>query len=336
MRWTLRRTITKREDKACCLLGIFDVFMYPIYDKDDHAFDCLKDKIGKLHRARMDTITLDCGNTSRHLDDLITAASDTMTLQERRGMLLASLSFDQMDSRRATIKNAYASTCEWLLGNQIYRNRIKPHNFHDHHGFLWIWGKAGVGKSTLMKFAHAYTEKRKSENDIVISFFFNARGEQVEKQTTGMCRSLLFQLLQKAVDLQDVLDNVPPTSQQESQPPQWEIEQQCELLIAALARLKDRRLQCFVDALDECDENQVREMINVFEDLGERAAEKGTQIYVMFASRLIQASMLLMVNDWLLKTKEVTLGTWRSMCGAISALVQESLLRRPDQRSVSS
>jgi NACHT domain len=192
---------------------------------------------------------------------------------------------DQMDSTRATIKKAYASTCEWLLGNQIYRNWINPHNFHDHHGFLWIWGKAGVGKSTLMKFAHAYTEKRKSENDIVISFFFNARGEQLEKQTTGMCRSLLFQLLQKAVDLQDVLDNVPPTSQQESQPPQWEIEQLCELLIAALVRLKDRRLQCFVDALDECDENQVREMINVFEVLGERAAEKGTQIYMMFASR---------------------------------------------------
>lgn len=107
----------------------------------------------------------------------------------------------------------------------------------------------------------------------MISFFFNARGGQLEKYTTGMCRSLLFQLLQKAVDLQDILDDVPLTSQQEVQPPSWTIELLCELLITALTRLKDRRLRCFVDAFDECDEEQVRKMINVFEDFGEIAAE---------------------------------------------------------------
>jgi hypothetical protein len=46
LRWAERRTTTKAEDKAYCLLGIFDIFMPIIYGEGDNAFRRLKEKIG--------------------------------------------------------------------------------------------------------------------------------------------------------------------------------------------------------------------------------------------------------------------------------------------------
>lgn len=55
-----------------------------------------------------------------------------------------------------------------------------------------------------MKFAVG--DARKATTETVISFFFNARGEDLEKSTLGMYRSLLFQILKAISDLQIVLD----------------------------------------------------------------------------------------------------------------------------------
>lgn len=64
----------------------------------------------------------------------------------------------------------------------------------EHHGSLWIKGKPGTGKSTLMKFAFCNTYLK---GRIVISFFFNARGEGLEKSTMVTYQSLLLQLLEQ-------------------------------------------------------------------------------------------------------------------------------------------
>jgi hypothetical protein len=46
LRWAERRTTTKVEDKAYCLLGIFNIFMPIIYGEEDNAFRRLKEEIG--------------------------------------------------------------------------------------------------------------------------------------------------------------------------------------------------------------------------------------------------------------------------------------------------
>jgi hypothetical protein len=48
-----------------------------------------------------------------------------------------------------------------------------------------------------MKFALATAKHTKAEEDIHISFFFNARGSPLEKNTLGMYRSFLFQIMAK-------------------------------------------------------------------------------------------------------------------------------------------
>jgi hypothetical protein len=123
--------------------------------------------------------------------------------------LLDSLRFEQIDSRKLTIKTAHAKTCEWFLSHPYYQAWLDPGKLTQHHGFLWISGKPGAGKSTIMKFAYLSMKSRKARHDqaITASFFFNARGEYLEKSILGMYRSLLLQLLKGYPDLQTVLDD---------------------------------------------------------------------------------------------------------------------------------
>jgi hypothetical protein len=59
---------------------------------------------------------------------------------------------------------------------------------------------AGTGKSTLLKFA--LSDARKTIKDrIILSFFFNARGEDIEKTIIRAYRSLLLQLLESLLTL---------------------------------------------------------------------------------------------------------------------------------------
>ena len=127
--------------------------------------------------------------------------------EEQTRMLLDSLRFDQIDARQTTIKNAHARTCRWLLKNSKYLDWLDTTKLGEHHGFLWIKGKPGTGKSTLMKFALANARKTMKDR-IVISFFFNARGENLEKSTLGTYRSLLLQLLQQLPALQWVFNSL--------------------------------------------------------------------------------------------------------------------------------
>jgi len=290
MRWAMKRNTKRIEDKVYCLLGIFDVFMSPIYGEGKNAFVRLKDKIGRSYRSQLDEIgqTFSTSKSCRlgcHDTNPASMTTEETSLHDRRRNLLTSLSFDQMDSRRSAIESAYSTTCKWLLKHPAYVDWIDPNKLHQHHGFLWINGKPGAGKSTLMKFAHGYADRERPEHEILVSFFFNARGDDLERSTIGMYRALLFHLLKEAADLQMVWGEFHSSSGYQSQYPAWTIELLRELLSAAIARLGQRRLKCFIDALDECDEEQIREMIVFFEQLGQNAIENGNQLYICFASR---------------------------------------------------
>ncbi|PON26350.1 hypothetical protein TGAM01_v204826 [Trichoderma gamsii] len=124
---------------------------------------------------------------------------------EQKQELLKSLKFDQHKDRHDNIKAAHPDTCKWLQESVEYLDWLNPDKIRDHHGFLWIKGKPGAGKSTIMKSA-PLTARKDMRKRIIISFFFNARGDSLEKSTIGMYRSLLLQLLQHIPALQDKLD----------------------------------------------------------------------------------------------------------------------------------
>jgi hypothetical protein len=208
---------------------------------------------------------------------------DQITPQNRRQLLMKSLEFKQMHSRRMNIRGNHRKTCQWFLDHNDYKVWLDPTRLTQHHGFLWISGKPGAGKSTIMKFVYDHMKKACRGSDKIASFFFNARGESLEKTTSGMYRSLLLQLLQEYRDLQTVLDNPDILLHNQGECPPLNILK--DLFRDAISALGHRRFTCFVDALDECDEQQVMDMVEFFEDLGEQAKDHDIQFRICFSSR---------------------------------------------------
>ncbi|OCL01719.1 hypothetical protein AOQ84DRAFT_426547, partial [Glonium stellatum] len=204
--------------------------------------------------------------------------------EEQKRKLLDSLRFNQINARQRTIKNAHTKTCEWLLQKSEYLEWLDVTKLAEHHGLLWIKGKPGAGKSTLMKYALVNAQGAIKDR-IVLSFFFNARGEDLEKSTLGMYRSLLLQLLKQVPKLQHILDSLRLTAWASSGHHQWSIESLKELFRKAVQSLREFSLACFIDALDECDEDQIRDMISFFESIGELAVLAGIRFHVCVSSR---------------------------------------------------
>ena len=89
---------------------------------------------------------------------------------------------------------AFPETCKWIFENKVYREwSTSP------QGPLWIKGKPGSGKSTLMEvITRRLYCSAEQEGCLLLAFFFNAFGrEPLEKSTAGMYRSLLHQLIER-------------------------------------------------------------------------------------------------------------------------------------------
>lgn len=215
---------------------------------------------------------------------LVPAASTSLT-DEQEQKLQKALGFDQIDARQLNIKSSHADTCKWLNGMQEYLDWLDADKFQEHHGFLWIKGKPGTGKSTLMKFALA--QARESMKDAVIfSFFFNARGRDLEKSTNGMYRSLLLQLVGHVPQLGMIIYSTFRLESWSGQGEmQWTTEALKDLLTKGVKLLTHSNPVFFVDALDECDEDEVRDMISFFEQLGKLAVETERTLRICLSSR---------------------------------------------------
>ncbi|UKZ69191.1 uncharacterized protein TrAtP1_010201 [Trichoderma atroviride] len=199
-------------------------------------------------------------------------------------MMLKSLYFEQIGARHLTIKNAHAKTCKWLIKHQAYLDWQDPSKLESHHGFLWIKGKAGTGKSTLMKFALTDAQKKMKDKKI-IAFYFNARGGDLEKCTTGMYRSLLLQLFERLPELQSILSSFPLTGVREDY--NWNIQQLKSLFEEAIHNIRDDAVVCFIDALDECNEDEIRDMVSFFQN---SASQAGTILTYPRKTRYISSS----------------------------------------------
>lgn len=222
-------------------------------------------------------------NDNAHNDSEGHAEDDEILIDDRKERLLESLRFDQLGARQMNIKNAHAKTCKWLLEAPEYIDWLDHGKLDHHNGFLWIKGKPGAGKSTLMKFA-LLNARGKMRDKTVISFFFNARGDDLEKSTMGMYQSLVLQLLEPHSELDEVFDSIGVVSRS-GVLPQWTLESLKELFEQIVRRLGNTPVLCYIDALDECDETQIRDMISLFEHIGELTASADVSFLVCLSSR---------------------------------------------------
>jgi ankyrin repeat protein len=205
------------------------------------------------------------------------------TEQEKKQDFLKSLRFDVMESRLATIGIAHRDTCSWLYTRAEYLRWQNPEYRADHHGFLWIKGKPGAGKSTLMKHALQHAQDLSQRDTTIISFFFNARGHELEKTTEGMYRSLLHQVYTANPNR---LPGVLPSNSSDPTDHSWQLPILQAMLRDALLNFANTAESiCYIDALDECKEDDIRLAIAYFEELGELAVSRDIKISICFASR---------------------------------------------------
>ncbi|OAA80556.1 Pfs, NB-ARC and Ankyrin domain protein [Akanthomyces lecanii RCEF 1005] len=67
--------------------------------------------------------------------------------------------------------------------------------------------------------------------------------------------------------------------------PQWSVEQLEELFEQVVQGLGPYSLMCFIDALDECSEIEIRDMMSFFEELSNQAISRNIVFQVCFSSR---------------------------------------------------
>lgn len=194
-----------------------------------------------------------------------------------RKELMECLRFPQLDARLTNLRKAESHTCDWIIQRRDYNRWLESEELEACDGFFWIKGNPGTGKSIIMKFLYQRLQKQlrnaktkeKSKNKLVVAFFFNARGNKFEKSTLGLYRSLLFNLFTLEPHLQEALDHCQRSGYYNILESDWQLQMLKEVLEETLALLQaqGKQLYCYVDALDECPEDDVQDMVSYFEDL---------------------------------------------------------------------
>lgn len=172
-------------------------------------------------------------------------------LREERKECLKSLWFNKNETDPRT-----KGTFEWIWEHPTITKWYEAET-----GAIWIHGKAGSGKSTMMQYlfeteqARAKTESPKT---IVAHFsFFSQDVDGPQSSMKGLIRSLLEQIIQQRSSLADPILAI--WRQQKSQPDEslatfWtDLAQLKKVLIATMKYgTAQQRFSFYIDGLDEC------------------------------------------------------------------------------------
>jgi hypothetical protein len=184
--------------------------------------------------------------------------------ETREGKILRWLDFRQRTWRFEEVVEAHQTTFDWIFRKP--RTNTPWNDFGAHlseaeiHKPYFINGKAGSGKSTLMKYIISNQQTRvrlqewAGQNKLLSPYFFFWNvGSQLQKSHTGMLRSLLHSIL---THYHDLIPAVFPTLYAEGIPiSDYEQPSYVELK-GAFERLKVRcasflRICIFIDGVDE-------------------------------------------------------------------------------------
>ncbi|CAG8058566.1 unnamed protein product [Penicillium salamii] len=206
--------------------------------------------------------------------------------------VLGSLSFPEMLDRRDNIASCHTDTCRWILDLDDFKNwEIQS------RGLLWIKGKPGAGKSTLMAFLYSQLSESQElqeppirDGSIRLDFFFSARGTELQHTPLGMLRSLLNQLY-------DFDETVRPPVRKIFEDRcrqygygenhwQWtQVKLEEVLADAILESAKQHQVMVFIDALDEAGAQFAQHVVSYFHRLASRAEKIDAALKICISCR---------------------------------------------------
>jgi len=225
---------------------------------------------------------------STHLDDSVRQEREARFCR----MMLRRLDFTELPDREQQICRAHRKTFDWLFlksneSEKPWANFVNWLENTQGNNIYWITGKAGSGKSTLMKFLYHDPRtikhvKRWVGNSrlLIAGFFFWNSGSVMQMSRMGLLQTLLYQLLQDYPELIIKLFQrrweLYNFRGEGLQPWTWtELRKAFEILISN----KSFRFFFVIDGLDEFDGDHT-ELINLI-----IAAGKFTNVKICTASR---------------------------------------------------
>jgi hypothetical protein len=119
--------------------------------------------------------------------------------------LLDGLQFPEMLRREEAIHDAHTQTFSWIFDEEssVFKDWLQYGT-----GIFWINGKAGSGKSTLMKFLNDHDRTSEllqcwagDQRIVTARFYFYLSGHPMQKTQQGLLQSLLYQILRQCPPL---------------------------------------------------------------------------------------------------------------------------------------
>ncbi|KAH7403119.1 hypothetical protein BKA64DRAFT_573567, partial [Cadophora sp. MPI-SDFR-AT-0126] len=194
-------------------------------------------------------------------------------------LLLRRLHFDDMEDRHNRISKAHETTFQWLY--QDREEGIPPWSsftkwLTSDSNLYWITGKAGSGKSTLMKYIYSNQRTFDGLEEWcggkalhTAAFFFWNSGSEMQMSQLGLLRSIFHQILKNCPGLIPI---VLPARWESSvlfgdDPQPWTLaELRNGFKLLAADNLDDKRICLFIDGLDEFDGDPMN-LISLLKDI---------------------------------------------------------------------
>ncbi|KAF9728326.1 vegetative incompatibility protein HET-E-1 [Paraphaeosphaeria minitans] len=174
--WAEDRQTTREEDGAYCLLGIFGIYMSPIYGEGKD--DAIKRLQKKIHEAAEDVASVSGGKSKSH----------NRGQEERLGKICSWLSApDPSTNYHKAHKQRQAETGLWLLDGHKFtewKERVGSR--------LWLYGIPGCGKTVLSStiIEHLLQQCNGDTRTVTAYFYFDFNDTQ-KQDPDLMLRSLL-------------------------------------------------------------------------------------------------------------------------------------------------
>ena len=203
--------------------------------------------------------------TRDHIDHRFEDQAAQNVAEEHLHRVLRSLFFDKIETRFDAIKDAHQGTFAWIFERNLGLDERKWSDFiewlENSESTYWIEGKAGAGKSTLMRYIythektkHALHRPNDQQGPLMVGYFlWESTSDPLQHTTIGLLRALLYQIVKK---LPDTAWKV--VTEDSSLIQNW-TERALRLSLKTVIESISRSILCclFVDGLDELQDDVV-------------------------------------------------------------------------------
>ncbi|THV51253.1 hypothetical protein BGAL_0117g00080 [Botrytis galanthina] len=211
------------------------------------------------------------GILKEYADEANSRIPEELTPEDKA--VLSSIYYPELGQRRRNANNAYKGTCSWISENRSYLQWKDTQR-----SLIWIKGKPGAGKSTLMAYVLSNFRHPDSRH-LVLNFFFHGRGAPLQKSPEGMYRELLYQLYSQASPIRERLRKSFAEREALGQLDNdcvWGEDELKEWLFNGITWIaQSQPVVLFVDALDEAGDDNARMLIDYFDDMKKRVSQDG-------------------------------------------------------------